>query len=219
MNGPASIVDAQLEHLLAQLEKHRTARCEEILAQARSVAAEEIRQAWARGRERLHLAVLDTREQARLQLASAAAQRHTRERQLRQQQDRALLERAWQPLQETLQRRWQDRATRRQWIDQLLSQAARLLMDTNWQIEHPEDWPTGERVDVEARMVELHGYVPVFVAQPAIRAGLRISAGDTQIDGTIDGLLHDRSHIESILLDRLNECRKELKTAAGSVEK
>lgn len=215
---PENIVSAQLEHLLAQLEIHRTTRCEEILAQARSEAREEIGQAWAQGRARLHRSVLDTRQQARLQLTSATAQRQTRERRLRQQQDQALLERAWQPLRDALQQRWQDALTRGQWIDRLLSQAATVLVDTNWQIEHPQAWPATERNAVEARMVELHGYVPVFNAQAAITAGLRISTGETRVDGTIDGLLADRTRIESILLDRLNECRREQEAAADPDE-
>ena len=51
----------------------------------------------------------------------------------------------------------------------------------------------------------------VNTAQPAISAGLRIGAEDTWVDGSIDGLLRDRTRIESVLLARLNECRNALK--------
>ena len=208
MNAPENIVSVQLRHLLEQLGIHQKARCEGILAQAHRTARHEIRETYREARARLHQAVLDTREQARVGLTSAAAQRQTRERQLRQQQDQALLERAWQPLQAALQQRWQNRETRQQWVDQLLTQAARVLVDTNWQIEHPQAWTAAERGAVEDRLVELHGYAPVFTATSSIRAGLRITAGETRVDGTIAGLLQDRPRIESILLAYLEECRR-----------
>ncbi len=207
MNLPENIVSAQLQHLLAKLDAHRQARCEELLAQARHEAQREIGHAYQKARARVHRAVINTREKTRLQLVSAAAQQQTHQRQLRQQEDQALLERAWQPLRELLLTRWQDPASRQQWIDQLLEQAARVLVDTNWKIKHPPDWPAAERGKVESRLVKLHGYAPVFSAQPSIHAGLLITAEQTRVDGTLDGLLHDRSRIEALLLARLNECR------------
>jgi len=170
-------------------------------------ARREIGDAHQKARARVHQAVTNSREHTRQQLVSAAARQQTRERQLRQHEDQALLERAWQPLQELLLQRWQDPATRRLWIEQLLEQAARVLVDTTWKIRHPPDWPGDERGTVESRLVKLHGYSPVFSAQPSIRAGLLIVAEHTRVDGTIDGLLHDRSRIEALLLARLNECR------------
>jgi len=211
MTLPGSIVDAQLQHLLEFLGSHRDEQCTEMLTQARSEAQQEIQQAYGEARKRLHQAVLDTREQARLRLTSAAARQQTRERQLRQQQDQALLKRAWQPLHELLQQRWQEKTTRRQWIDHLLKQAAAALVDSNWQIEHPRDWPVDERDALQARLVELHGYAPILKGQPSISAGLRICAGDTCVDGSIAGLLRDRTRIESVLLARLNECRNAVK--------
>lgn len=216
MSLPENILSAQLQHLLAHLDAHQRVRCEELLAQARSEAQLDIKHAYEKARTRLHRAVVNTREKTRLQLVSAAAKQQTRERQLRQQQDRALLERAWQPLQEILLQRWQDPATRQQWIDQLLEQASQVLVETNWKIRHPPDWPAAERGAVEGRLVKLHGYAPVFSAQPSIRAGLLINAGQTRVDGTISGLIHDRSRIEALLLARLNDCRSTLVTTSES---
>lgn len=216
MSLPETIVSAQLQHLLAKLDAHREARCEELLAQARSEAQGVIRHAHEKARARMHQAVVNTREKTRQQLVSATAQEQTRQRQLRQQQDQALLERAWQPLRDILLRRWQEPETRAQWIDQLLEQAAQVLVDTNWKIKHPPDWPGAERGQLERRLVELHGYSPVFSAQPSISAGLLITAEQTRVDGTLDGLLHDRSRIEALLLARLNECRVNPSTDADT---
>lgn len=208
MSQPANIVSAQLQHLLAQLDTHRQTRCEELLAQARSGARQEIGNAHQQARARVHQAVINLREHTRQQLVSAAARQQTRERQMRQHQDQALLDRAWQPLQDLLLQRWQDPVTRQLWVDQLLEQAARVLVGTSWKIRHPPDWPGSERGALESRLVKLHGYAPVFSAQPSINAGLLIAADQTRVDGTIEGLLHDRSRIEALLLARLNECRK-----------
>lgn len=207
MSQPENIVSTQLQYLLTQLDAHRQARCEELLAQANNEAQREIGYAHQKARARVRQAVTNIREHTRQQLVSAAARQQTRERQLRQHEDQALLERAWQPLQELLLQRWQDPATRQLWIEQLLEQAARVLVDTSWKIRHPPDWPEDERGAVENRLVKLHGYSPVFSARPSIRAGLLIVAEHTRVDGTIDGLLHDRNRIEALLLARLNECR------------
>lgn len=211
MSLPESILDAQTQHLLKFLETHRDEQCTDMLAQARSEAQQQVRQAHSEARALLHQAVLDAREQVRARITSATAQQQTRQRQQRQQQDQALLERAWQPLQELLQQRWQEQSSRQLWIDHLLVQAAAALVDNNWQIEHPRDWPVDERDALQARLVELHGYAPILKDEPSISAGLRICAGETCVDGSIAGLLRDRSRIESVLLARLNECRNALK--------
>ena len=172
MSTPENIVGAQLGHLLKHLETHGKARCEELLAQARSEAQHEIRQAYSKARSRLHQAVLDTRESAQSRLTSTTARHQTLERLQHQQEDQALLERAWQPLHDLLQQRWDEQATRELWIDHLIVQATQVLVDTNWKIEHPEHWPAAERHAVEDRLVKLHGYVPIFTKRSSISAGL-----------------------------------------------
>ena len=211
MSLPGNILDAQTHHLLEFLETHRDEQCTAMLAQARNEAQQQVRQAHSEAQALMHQAVLDAREQVRARITSATAQQQTRQRQQRQQQDQALLERAWEPLQELLQQRWQEETSRRQWIEHLLLQALAALVDNHWQIEHPGDWPVAERDALAARLDELDGYTVEFTAQPAISAGLRICASDTCVDGSIAGLLHDRTRIESVLLQRLNECRNALK--------
>ncbi|HYQ71339.1 MAG TPA: hypothetical protein VET88_05360, partial [Gammaproteobacteria bacterium] len=144
------------------------------------------------------------------------AQRQTRLRLQRHRADETLLARAWGPLGETLQQRWARQDTRTLWIENLVEQARMLLLDRDWTIEHPVDWPQAEREALGRQLQGEQGVAPVFVARPQITAGLRICAGPTCIDATRDGLLRARGRIEAMMLATLNECRRKLAEANGT---
>jgi hypothetical protein len=204
----SAVVDAQLQNLLQVVERNRDERCRVLLDAARAQARRLLQQAHREARERLHRKLLATREEARQQLASAQAQRLTRLRLHRHRADSALLARAWVPLGERLQQRWERQDSRALWIDNLVGQAVSMLLDRHWNIEHPADWPEQERVLLGKRLERELGAPPVFVAQPQIAAGLRICAGPTCIDATLAGLLRARTRIEAMMLATLNECRR-----------
>ena len=208
MNQADTEIDTRLQHLLDVVQHNRDERCEAILGEAREQAQQLIKKAYKDARRRLHLKIQSTREDARQRLAAAESQRQTRARLHRQNADRALLERAWEPLNKQLLHYWQEADTRRQWIDNLIEQAAENLVSRPWRIEHPADWPDAERTELLAKLVKTSGSVPEFSSQTRIKAGLRICAGDACVDGTRCGLLRSRSRIEGIMLAKLNECRK-----------
>ena len=208
MNQAETDIDTRLQHLLDVVERNRNERCEAVLGEAREQAQKLLKQAYQDARKHLHSKVQSTREDARQRLAAAEAQRQTRTRLQRQNADRALLERAWEPLNEQLLRYWQEPDTRRHWIDNLIRQAALNLVSKPWRIEHPADWPDAERTELLAKLVKTSGSVPEFSSQTRIKAGLRICAGDACVDGTRCGLLRSRSRIEGIMLAKLNDCRK-----------
>jgi hypothetical protein len=186
--------------LLEVVERDRDQRCAEITGQARSEARRVIAQAWGAERARLHLEVLETRAAVRHQLLLAQGSLETRRRQARQQADRRLLEQAWPLLREALLRRWRQPETRQAWVEALITQALKRLVDSPWKVEHPSDWPAAERHAVEARLNQVLDPLPVFVAEPALRAGIRVQAGNSVVDGSCDGLLRDRLGIEARLL-------------------
>ena len=214
MNKATSVVDAQLQHLLEVVERNRDERCRALLSEAREQARQLVHKAHREARAHLHHKVLATREKARLKLASAQAQRQTHLRLQRHRADQALLARTWQPLTDRMQQRWREAASRRLWIDNLLEQASTMLVDRNWRIEHPLDWPAGERHELETRLGSELGSPPGFFGQADIVAGLRICAGAACVDGTLEGLLRDRTRIEALLLATLNECRRKLAAQA-----
>jgi hypothetical protein len=210
VNEPTGIIDAQLQHLLEVVERNRGVRCRALLEEAREQARALVKQAYSEARTRLHRNVLSTREQARQQFASAEAQRNTRLRLQRHRMDQALLVRAWEPLSDELHRRWRLAGPRQQWIDKLLAQATATLVDPHWRIEHPKDWQPQEQSALQTRLDRDLGYPAVFAVKPEIQAGLRICAGKTCVDGTVDGLLRARTRIEALMLATLNECRSRM---------
>ena len=207
MSQTETDIDTRLQHLLEVVERNRDERCEALLREAREQARQLIRHAHRDARKHMHRNVQSAREDTRQRLAAAEAQRQTRERLHRQDADRALLKRAWLPLNKQLLQRWQQAETRRQWIDMLVRQATANLIATPWRIEHPIDWPEAERVELLARLVKTSSVVPEFSARTDITAGLRICAGEACVDGTRRGLLRARSRIEGIMLAELNDCR------------
>jgi len=202
--SPGDVVEAQVRQLLEVVARHRDERCNELLGQARREAAQVIRQAHAEARARMHLSVQGVREERRQRLAAAEAQRQTRRRRRRQGADLWLLAAAWQPLRKALLARWSQEAARRHWIDFLVGQAGALLVATDWQIEHPLDWPAQERAALEERLAGQLGRHPEFIPREEITAGLRICANGTCVDATLEGLLRDQPRIESLLLARFN---------------
>jgi F0F1-type ATP synthase membrane subunit b/b' len=202
--SPADAVEAQVRQLLQVVARHRDERCNELLGQARREAAEVIRQAHAEARARLHQSVQGIREERRRRLAASEAQLQTHRRRRREGADLWLLAAAWQPLRKALLARWSREKARRHWIDFLVRQACALLVATDWQIEHPVDWPARERAALEERLAGQLGRLPEFIPREEIPAGLRICANGTCVDATLDGLLRDQARIESLLLARFN---------------
>jgi hypothetical protein len=202
--SPDDALEAQMRQLLEVVARHRDERCNEVLGQAQREAAQVIRQAHAEARARMHQSVQGIRGEWRSRLAAAEAQLQTRRRRRREGADLWLLAAAWRPLRKAMLARWSQEKARRQWIDFLVHRACTLLVVTDWQIEHPLDWPVQERVALEELLAEQLGRLPEFIPREQISAGLRICANGTCVDGTLEGLLRDQTRIESLLLARCN---------------
>jgi F0F1-type ATP synthase membrane subunit b/b' len=207
MNKPASVADAQLQHLLEVVERHREARCDELLAQARQRAAAILKEAHRQARGRMRESNDELRLDMRQQLRSAEAQRQTRARQRRQQAAQKLLLHTWEPLREALLARWRDPAARRRWVQHLSDQALAVLVSRQWEIQHPVDWAETERLELEKRLLKALGERPAFRAEASLIAGLKICADGTCVDGTVEGLMRARTPIEAMLLSRINRSR------------
>lgn len=196
------------QHLLAVVERYREEKCAELLERADEQARQLVRQAYAEARSRAQRGIADVRLHYRHKIAAAQARQQTHMRQQRQHDNSALLASLWEPLRAAILSRWQQPGARRAWIDALLRTAAAKLLDSSWTIEHPADWPQAERDALCTRLGEVR---VSFAPQAGIAAGLRIRAGGACVDGSVEGLLKDRAHIESLLLAGLIErCNKQL---------
>jgi len=207
MSESAPVVGAQLKHLLSVVEQRRSERCKKVLDEAQEQARQLIKQAHRDAQQRMHLELNEIRQKRRQQLVSAVARRQTRKRQRRQQADEELLTGSWLDLREALLQRWGDARMRLHWVEELVAQAASVLVDGHWVIEHPVDWPTQERSALQLRLQKQLDHTPHFRVKAAIGAGLCICAGGACVDGSVDGLLRERSAIEAVRLARINEHR------------
>jgi vacuolar-type H+-ATPase subunit H len=201
MNEPKSVINAQVEALLALVENYRESRCRQILEQARAQATEVVKQAHREARARMHKAIDEERARAQEKVASTHAQLQTRRRQRHHKADMALLETAWPALHETLVARWQDADSRRVWVRALVNQASTVLPAKQWRIEHPAGWQSRVALALAGEITaQAEGEPPVFVEACEATAGLRLCADGACLDGTPEGLLVGRAEIEAELL-------------------
>jgi hypothetical protein len=194
-----------LVEMLKLVEEHELSRCREALTRAHAQAEVLRRAAQRAARARMHAHIQTLKQERRRALALAAAELDTAQRQQRNRCDYALIETGLQQLDAALMDRWQDAATRRQWVGRVVRNARARLPRERWEISHPPGWPQSEQHELAARLAPELGAAPVFRAEPGIRAGLCVRAGTARQDGTLDGLLADRAAIEALLLAELSE--------------
>jgi restriction endonuclease len=202
------------QHLLEVVERYRAEKCEALLEQAQQQARQLVRESYAEARSRARRGIAQVRQQSRDRIAAAEAHHQTRIRQQRQAENSKLLAGLWQPLQEELQLRWQQPEARHEWVEAVVAKALASLRASAWQVEHPPQWPQPERDTLRRELQETE---LSFVPCSDVRAGLRICAGGACVDGSVQGLLRDRTRIESLLLARLNrQCETQHSGAQAS---
>ena len=153
----------------------------------------------------MHEDIVEIREKEHRQLASAEARIQTRKRLARQQSDEEMLQTSWKLLKESLERQWQQAGARKQWIDNLIERALATLVSPHWRIEYPVDWAEAERTALQGRLQGQLGHAPELEVAADISAGLRLCTGGTCVDGTTDGLMHERTRIEALLLAAIHK--------------
>lgn len=205
MSEPKSIVDVQVQHLLNVVEQHRDAQCSKLSKAARDSAEKLIATAHSNARQRLHDDIEQTRESSHQQLTSTQARLQTRKRLARQELDEALLQAAWKQLKDSLQSEWDNFETRRQWIESMLDAALAMLVSDQWRIEHPVDLTDEDAAALQLKVFERLGHSPELEATDHVPAGLRICTDGACVDGTIEGLMHDRPRIEASILAAVHD--------------
>jgi hypothetical protein len=182
------------------VKRQEARRCQEIITAADRAARdlqEETRRELHRKRRQ---AVADERQRRRHALLEATSRIEAREQSSAHARYERVLDAAWPSLVKALAHRWQQTDTRRDWCEMLVQEAAAALGERSWTVEHPTDWSAGDasrlRAACDARAIPS----PAFVADPGIRAGVRIRLDDACLDGTLDGLLADRRSVEARIL-------------------
>ncbi len=192
-------VEATSRALLDLVEADRARQCEAVLGAARAEAAKTLAQAHADARAAVLRTFTDVRARRAERIDAANAELATHQRIAEQHRVAMLLAEGWQDLPTELQRRWRHPASRRRWVEHVVTLARVLLPRAAWRIAHAPDWPERERAALAAAL----DASPVFVTEPAHRAGLAIAASANVIDGTLEGLIADRNEVSAQLLSEL----------------
>jgi hypothetical protein len=200
-------LDRQKQALLALVEADRAQKCAAIEADARTRCVALLAQAHADARAKMRAAFAEERAHRDLRIAAAQATLQTRLRLALQHRSATFLAAGWRRLPRALEARWADATARRSWVDAIVGEAHDALPKAELRIAHPPTWVADERDSVTARITGEFGHGPTLAADPAITAGLRITAGANVIDGTRDGLCADRAEIGARLLHELERSR------------
>lgn len=200
-------LEQQTRSLLDLVEADRTRRITTILAEARNRADALRAQANAEARTRLRQAFAEQRALLQQRLAAAVARRDTQRRLQAQQRTSAMLQLAHQRLPGELLAVWRTPEGRAAWVAQVVAAARSHIHRGEWCVTHPLDWPVDEQQALAAQLQAADGTAPNLVADTRLRAGLRLTADGTVIDGTLEGLLADRADFEARLLRRLEPTR------------
>lgn len=205
MKMPSSIVRAQVDRLLNVVHEYQDRQCEKILTQAQQETQQIIRQAYRDERLRLHQYILESREGMQREIMTAKAKSHTIRKQLQHKADRLYLNQAWEMLKDKLITRWQNKEQRQRWVQKILVVAFQVLPSQDWLVEHPDCWSEEEKHNLINQAQQKSSGIGVnFAVSSDIVAGIRICAHGATVDGSLQGLLANRSRIESEFLAQRN---------------
>ena len=194
------VLSLQVDSILERLRQRKDSRCGELIRQAEAQARDLVQRHRRELYQRAHEAVDEERlrrgktlQQTRHRIGAAEGQKV-------QALYADLLSRGWPELIAELEGRWQEPAARRAWCGKLLDDAARAFAAAVWTIEHPGDWTERDADWLTETLGERGIPIPKYRHDEASSAGLRIIHGTACLDGTIDGLLADRTGVEARLL-------------------
>jgi hypothetical protein len=193
-------VERSMQALLDLVESDRARLCDQILGEAHERARALRADAGAAARARMRQVFEEQRRRRDERLAAAEARLATERRLHEQRRLAAWLRLASEGLPNALQALWQQDETRSAWARAVLAAARLRLPPGRWRVVHAADWPADERerVLLSATLEEK----TTCEADPGIAAGLKVVCGGIVLDGTLEGLLADRSDFESRLLQR-----------------
>lgn len=201
--GAGVTLESRAQALLDLVQAETARRRDAILGEAHDRVAALLKQAHAEARDRVRQAFVQERQRGAERVAAAQAQLDTRRRLYQQRRASTFLALAWQRLPGILLRRWAQDGARRTWVGLVVAGAGAVLPRSSWTIAHPPTWSTAEQQELAGAVGRDYGAKVKFVADSAIRAGLKISADGNLVDGSVDGLIADQDTIGGRLLHRL----------------
>ena len=187
------------EALVALVESDLAMRTRAVLDPAASEARELTRAARRAARSRVSTALAEERGAFEARIAAAEARLATARRMATQRRLKVLLAEGWEILPGSLAARWADAGARAEWIAAALAHALAVLPRGTWEIHGPASWSIPERTQAMA-LLGREGVEAKCATAPGIEAGIRVLAGNVELDATPAGLLADRQRVEGRLL-------------------
>jgi len=197
-----SVVSAQTRAMIGQLQRYESEQVGAILERGHAHAKDIVTAAYAQARASVRKGVERERRRREQEQLKARAREETRERLATQLRVRRLLAMGWALLPDVLISHWQDATARRRWCRSALGEARRRLLGERFTVEHA---PGLSPVELDDMQGECPGRKLDFVSATDLRAGLRVRTQGACLDASIESLLADPAHIESLLLAAYQE--------------
>jgi hypothetical protein len=196
-------LELRMQALIDLVTADRVRRCDAVLGEARQRAAKTLAAAHLKARQRMREAFDEERHRYAASVGAARAGLETHRRLHEQRRSAELLAAGLARLPQALCDRWRERATREEWVDGVVAEARAVLPRGPWRIEHAEGLTSDERDATAASLADVCATPPEFVADAALRAGMKIAAAGNVVDATLAGLVADRVEIGASLLKHL----------------
>jgi len=192
--------NAKQTALLAKVQSYMDEECAAIEAEAQAKARAIIAEAHAAARARVHSAITRIRYESAAEIGKQSARIHTAKRHDLYEQENQFLNTVWPQLDQALQSRWDNPASRRAWLTMVVDAAVARHRSGTWMIEHPADWSPAELEPLMDKIHTVDGVEVSFQGRADVTAGLRILANSAVLDGTLKGLTQDRRTISAMFL-------------------
>lgn len=182
---------------------YRAQQCQALATQARADSSAVLKQAQLKARRHLRSTLAPELERFATEIALSRSRLMTLRRVREQRRLAAVLRQAWPRLTHALRERWDSSSGRACWVLHHLSIALVALPAKGWVIQHPQNWPAGEREQLN-QWLQTQGITgAAFEDDAELLAGIRVVCGLNVLDASLDGLLSDRAQIEGRLLHYL----------------
>ena len=98
----------------------------------------------------------------------------------------------------------------------MVSEAADVVAQGRWLVEHPEDLAGDDLESLVTAATDISGSSPELVANEELKVGLRITLAGAVLDASLDGLLAHQEAIEGLLLAQILELVEGRETGENS---
>ena len=196
-------LELRMQALIDLVTADRDRHCDAVLGEARQRAAKTLAAAHLKARQRMREAFDEERHRYAASGGAARARLETHRRLHEQRRSAELLAAGLAKLPQALCDRWRESATRKKWVDGVVAKARAVLPRGAWRIEHAPELTNDERDATAASLADICATPPEFVADAALRAGMKITAAGNVVDATLAGLVADRVELGASLLKHL----------------